>query len=74
MGVLSCVSGSFGFMLPCQKKEKDRNTSEACRPILGKYADEVWAIVLIDLLAVFALIAGTATTSSLATPLMSECY
>ncbi|MCC2748954.1 BCCT family transporter, partial [Agathobacter rectalis] len=44
---------------------------EACRPILGKQTDGIGGR-LIDLLAVFALLAGTATTFSVATPLMAE--
>lgn len=38
--------------------------------MFGKYTDGFWGR-LIDLLAVFALLAGTATTFSLATPLMA---
>lgn len=37
---------------------------------MGKYTDG-WAGRIIDLLAVFALLAGTATTFSVATPLMA---
>ncbi len=44
--------------------------SEACRPVLGKHVDGVLGQV-IDLIAVFALLAGTATTFSMATPLLS---
>lgn len=61
---------SFGFMLHVRKRERQRY-SEACRSILGKYTDGLLGRV-IDLLAVFALIAGTATTFSVATPLMSS--
>lgn len=60
---------AFGFMLHVRKRKRQR-FSEACRPILGKYADGVIGR-LIDLLAVFALLAGTATTFSVATPLMA---
>lgn len=60
---------AFGFMLHVRKKER-KKYSEACRPILGKYTDGILGR-LIDLLAVFALLAGTATTFSLATPLMA---
>lgn len=60
---------AFGFMLHVRKRERQRY-SEACRPVLGKYTDGIWGRV-IDLLAVFALLAGTATTFSLATPLMA---
>ena len=45
--------------------------SEACRPILGALTDKLPG-KLIDVIAVFALIAGTATTFSLATPLLSR--
>lgn len=60
---------AFGFMLHVRKRNKQR-FSESCRPILGKHTDG-WAGRVIDLLAVFALLAGTATTFSVATPLMS---
>ena len=61
---------AFGFMLHVRKRSRKR-FSEACRPILGKKTDGL-AGRLIDLLAVFALLAGTATTFSVATPLMAE--
>lgn len=61
---------AFGFMLHVRKRDKQKY-SEACRPLLGKYTDKLPGR-LIDLLAVFALIAGTATTFSVATPLMAE--
>lgn len=60
---------AFGFMLHVRKRERQRY-SEACRPLLGKYTDRLPGRI-IDLLAVFALLAGTATTFSLATPLMA---
>lgn len=60
---------SFGFMLHVRSRNK-QSLSEACRPILGSYTDIFWGR-LIDLIAVFALLAGTATTFSVATPLMS---
>ncbi len=61
---------AFGFMLHVRKRDRQKY-SEACRPVLGKYTDG-WGGRIIDLLAVFALIAGTATTFSVATPLMSS--
>ena len=61
---------AFGFMLHVRKRSKQKY-SEACRPILGKQTDRIGGRI-IDILAVFALIAGTATTFSVATPLMSE--
>lgn len=63
---------AFGFMLHVRKREKQK-FSEACRPLLGDRIDGVWGKV-IDLVAIFALIAGTATTFSLATPLLSAAF
>ena len=60
---------AFGFMLHVKKQTKQKY-SEACRPLLGKHVDGLGG-KLIDLIAVFALLAGTATTFSLATPLLS---
>lgn len=60
---------AFGFMLHVRKRSRQKY-SEACRPILGRHTDG-WAGRIIDLLAVFALLAGTATTFSVATPLMT---
>ncbi|MFT4104919.1 MAG: BCCT family transporter [Lacrimispora sp.] len=60
---------AFGFMLHVRKRNKQKY-SEACRALLGKHVDGP-AGKLIDLIAVFALLAGTATTFSLATPLLS---
>jgi len=64
------LAAAFGFMLHVRKRERQR-FSEACRPVLGKYTDGIIGRI-IDLLAVFALLAGTATTFSLATPLMAN--
>lgn len=61
---------SFGFMLHVRKRTRQRY-SEACRPLLGKHTDGILGRI-IDLLAVFALLAGTATTFSVATPLMAS--
>ncbi len=60
---------AFGFMIHVRKCNKQKY-SESCRPLLGKRVDG-WAGKLIDLVAVFALLAGTATTFSLATPLLA---
>lgn len=64
------LAAAFGFMLHVRRRERQRY-SEACRPVLGKYTDGLPGRI-IDLLAVFALLAGTATTFSLATPLMAS--
>ncbi|KGF09389.1 carnitine transporter [Clostridiales bacterium S5-A14a] len=61
---------SFGFMLHVRKRNR-KKFSEACRPLLGKYSDGIPGKI-IDLLSVFALLAGTATTFSVATPLIAE--
>lgn len=61
---------AFGFMLHVRKRGRQKY-SEACRPVLGEYTDRFPGRV-IDLLAVFALLAGTATTFSVATPLMAS--
>lgn len=61
---------AFGFMLHVRKRTRQRY-SEACRPVIGdKHADGLLGRV-IDLFALFALLAGTATTFSVATPLMA---
>lgn len=61
---------AFGFMLHVRNRNRLKY-SEACRPVLGKYTDGILGR-MIDLLAVFALLAGTATTFSVATPLMAK--
>lgn len=63
------LAAAFGFMLHVRKRDRQKY-SEACRPLLGKHTDGL-AGRIIDLLAVFALLAGTATTFSVATPLMA---
>ena len=68
-GFYLVLASAFGFMLHVRRNGRQK-FSEACRPILGKYTDGFIGRV-IDLIAVFALIAGTATTFSVATPLMS---
>ena len=68
-GFYLVLAVAFGFMLHVRKRERQKY-SEACRPLLGEYTDGL-AGRIIDLLAVFALLAGTATTFSVATPLMA---
>ncbi|MCL2053272.1 MAG: BCCT family transporter [Oscillospiraceae bacterium] len=60
---------SFGFMLHLKGQTKQK-FSQACRPLLGDRVDGPLGKI-IDLTAVFSLLAGTATTFSLATPLLS---
>lgn len=69
-GFYLVLAVAFGFMLHVRKRPRQRY-SEACRPLLGRHTDGLPGR-LIDLLAVFALLAGTATTFSLATPLMVQ--
>lgn len=69
-GFYLVLAVAFGFMLHVRKRDRQKY-SEACRAILGKHTDGIIGR-LIDLLAVFALLAGTATTFSLATPLMAS--
>ena len=63
------LAACFGFMLHVRGCHKQKY-SEACRPILGDKTDRLPGKI-IDVLAVIALIAGTATTFSVATPLLS---
>jgi len=60
---------SFGYMLHVKKGTKQK-FSEAARPLFGRHIDGPLGKI-IDLLAIFALLAGTATTFSLATPLIA---
>ncbi len=69
-GFYLVLAVAFGFMLHVRKGYRQKY-SEALRPILGKHTDGIPGR-LVDLLAVFALLAGTATTFSVATPLLSE--
>ncbi len=62
---------AFGFMLHCRKRDRQRY-SEACLPVIGEKNAHGFVGRLIDLFALFALLAGTATTFSVATPLMAE--
>ena len=59
----------FGFMMHVRKRERQR-FSEACRPLFGNKMDGPWGR-LIDIVAILAMLAGIATTFSLATPLLS---
>lgn len=69
-GFYIILAVAFGFMLHVRGRDKQK-FSEACRPILGGKVDGFFGKI-IDLIAIFALIAGTATTFSLATPLLSS--
>lgn len=58
----------FGFMIHVRKRTRQR-FSEACKPLIGNHANRIIGRT-IDMFAVFALLAGTATTFSIATPLL----
>lgn len=60
---------AFGFMIHVRGREKQK-FSEACRPIFKKKTDGI-AGKVIDLLAILALLAGTATTFSVSASLLS---
>lgn len=59
----------FGFMLHVRARSR-QCFSEACRPLLGSRMDKGWGR-FIDIVAIIAMLAGIATTFSLATPLLS---
>lgn len=60
---------AFGYMLHVRKNQKQK-FSEACRPILGARTDGILGKI-IDLTAIFSLIAATATTFSMSMPLLA---
>ncbi|RVU70946.1 MULTISPECIES: BCCT family transporter [Lactobacillus] len=59
----------FGYMIYVAKNNKQK-FSEACRPLLGKLTDG-WMGKVIDIIAIFSLIAATATTFSMSMPLLA---
>lgn len=59
----------FGFMLHVRSRQR-QCFSEACRPLFGRKMDGGWGR-FIDIIAILAMLAGIATTFSLATPLLS---
>lgn len=70
-GFYLVLAVAFGFMLHVRQRNRQRY-SEACRPVIGdRHADGLLGRI-VDLFALFALLAGTATTFSVATPLMAE--
>lgn len=60
---------AFGYMIYIIKNNKQK-FSEACRPLFGKLIDG-WLGKVIDLVAIFSLIAATATTFSMSMPLLT---
>jgi len=69
-GFYVILSVCFGFMMHVNKRTRLR-FSEACRPLLGNMVDGFWGKV-IDVIAIFAVVCATATTFSLATPLLTK--
>ncbi|MEG2596983.1 MAG: BCCT family transporter, partial [Oscillospiraceae bacterium] len=63
-------AAAYGYMMYVKKSPRQR-MSEACRPILGKKVDGPLGKA-IDLFAIVGLLAATATTFSLATPLLTQ--
>ncbi len=59
----------FGFMIHIRKRKRQR-FSEACRPLFKEKVDGGLGR-FIDIIAIIAMLAGIATTFSLATPLLS---
>ncbi len=62
-------AAAYGYMFFVDKRSRQR-LSEACRPVIGKRADGALGRTM-DMFSVFGLLAGTATTFSLATPLIT---
>lgn len=60
----------FAFMMHVRKRERQR-FSEAVRPLFGNKVDGSLG-KLIDIVAIFAIVCATATTFSLATPLLAS--
>ncbi len=61
---------AFGFMMHVRQRDRQR-FSEACRPLFGKKVDGLLGKT-IDITAIFSIVCATATTFSLATPLLSK--
>ncbi len=61
---------AFGYLFHVRGTWKQK-FSEACRPLLGSRVDKAPGKI-IDLIAIFSLIAGTSTTFSVTTPLLSS--
>lgn len=66
--ILPAVAYAYRFFV---RKKPKQSLSEACRPILKKRVDGPLGRI-IDIFAIVGLLAGTATTFSAATPLLSQ--
>ena len=69
-GLYIVLAVAFGYMINVKKCDKQKY-SEACRGVLGDKVDG-WIGKAIDILAVFALICGAATTFTVSAPLLSD--
>jgi len=69
-GFYLILAAAFGFMIHVCGRTKQK-FSESLRPMFGDKVDGALGRG-IDLIAIFALLAGTATTFSVATPLLTE--
>lgn len=61
---------AYAYMMFVKKRQR-QSLSEACRPLLGNKTDKLPGR-FIDIFAIVGLLAGTATTFSTATPLLSQ--
>lgn len=61
---------AYAYMMFVKKRQR-QSLSEACRPLLGNKVDKAPGR-FIDVFAIVGLLAGTATTFSTATPLLSQ--
>ena len=71
-GIYIALAVAFGYLFHVRGTFKQK-FSEACRPLLGDKVDGIPGKI-IDLIAIFSLIAGTATTFSVTTPLLSQAF
>lgn len=70
-GFYLILGTAFGFMIRVSGRTKQK-FSESLRPLFGDKVDGSLGKG-VDLIAIFALLAGTATTFSVATPFLTEC-
>ena len=62
-------AAAYGYMFFVDRRSRQR-LSEACRPLIGRHTDGALGKTM-DMFSVFGLLAGTATTFSLSTPLIT---
>lgn len=64
------LAAIYGYMFFKSGRRDKQKLSEACRPLLGKHSDRA-AGKTINIIAIVSLIAGTSTTFSVTSPLMT---